>query len=146
MHPPFSLRGRIGFIGLGQMGAPMARNFARAGFALADFDRARISELARELKAEAPHGLRELGGAADHTAVAKYWERLGGAEIPTTVLRLDPYEMSAVRYAAVMRPAAQSFSDADRCERRPRFAARGGADRCSLSRQVRVKGRAVGGV
>ena len=31
---------RLGFIGLGQMGAPMAANIARAGFELAVFDKA----------------------------------------------------------------------------------------------------------
>jgi 3-hydroxyisobutyrate dehydrogenase len=65
MPPPFSPPERIGVVGLGQMGAPMARNLARAGFALAlaDADRDRTAALARELKADAPAGLRELGAA-----------------------------------------------------------------------------------
>ena len=63
MPPSFVPPERIGFVGLGQMGAPMARNLARAGFALAlaDLDRGRTAQLADELKAEAPSGLRELG-------------------------------------------------------------------------------------
>jgi 3-hydroxyisobutyrate dehydrogenase len=37
---------RLGFIGLGQMGAPMAANIARAGFELAVFDKAGTASMA----------------------------------------------------------------------------------------------------
>jgi 3-hydroxyisobutyrate dehydrogenase len=65
MQPAFAPPERIGFVGLGQMGAPMARNLARAGFALAlaDLDRARTAQLAGELKADAPAGLGAIGAA-----------------------------------------------------------------------------------
>jgi 3-hydroxyisobutyrate dehydrogenase len=56
---------RIGFVGLGRMGQPMARNLARAGFtlALADANAAAVDALAGELKAERPATLRALGAA-----------------------------------------------------------------------------------
>ncbi len=58
---------RTGLVGLGQMGAPMARNLARAGFtlALADLDRARAHALAAELGADTPANLRALGATCD---------------------------------------------------------------------------------
>jgi 3-hydroxyisobutyrate dehydrogenase len=53
---------RIGLIGLGKMGEPMARNLRRAGFALAlhDIDTSRSHALARELDAQAYERLPEL--------------------------------------------------------------------------------------
>jgi len=52
---------RLGFIGLGAMGAPMARNLAAAGFELAVFD---VDE--RRTRAAAPDlGARSAGSAAD---------------------------------------------------------------------------------
>jgi 3-hydroxyisobutyrate dehydrogenase len=58
---------RIGFVGLGQMGRPMARNLARAGFtlALADLDRVHTQALAAELQGETPASLRALGAACE---------------------------------------------------------------------------------
>jgi 3-hydroxyisobutyrate dehydrogenase len=54
---------RIGFVGLGQMGAPMARNLARAGFglALADANAAAVERLAAELACETPESLVAVG-------------------------------------------------------------------------------------
>lgn len=89
---------RIGFVGLGQMGAPMARNLARAGFKLAvtDANAAAVKRLAGDVPCETPSDLAALGEAcveawaraeqllgsqADHTAIVKYWERLAGSEI-----------------------------------------------------------------
>ncbi len=63
---------RIGFIGLGNMGLPMARNLARAGFAVAGFD----------LNAEAVAALVAAGGtAAPHAPGAAQ-----GADIVITML------------------------------------------------------------
>jgi 3-hydroxyisobutyrate dehydrogenase len=54
---------RIGFVGLGQMGAPMARNLARAGFglAVADANAAAVERLAAELACETPESLVAVG-------------------------------------------------------------------------------------
>lgn len=56
---------RIGFVGLGQMGAPMARNLARAGFALAVADASAdaVQRLAAEVACEAPRDLKSLGAS-----------------------------------------------------------------------------------
>ena len=56
---------RVGIIGLGKMGAPMARNLKRAGFkvALNDIDANLAHALARELDARAYEHLPELGQA-----------------------------------------------------------------------------------
>ena len=56
---------RIGFIGLGNMGRPMAERLLGAGFALAvsDRDRARVRAFAG--RAAAPASLAELGRASD---------------------------------------------------------------------------------
>jgi 3-hydroxyisobutyrate dehydrogenase len=58
---------RIGFVGIGNMGWPMAANLARAGFALtvADADRERAPRFAREYGARAAGALAELARAAD---------------------------------------------------------------------------------
>ena len=97
---------RIGFIGLGQMGAPMIRNFApsparaswsrwrfNSGFSLGLMvkDLRTALEVAHATGTPAPLGEacveawaraeQLLGGQADHTAVVKYWERLAGSEI-----------------------------------------------------------------
>ncbi len=65
MPAPFAPPERIGFVGLGQMGAPMARNLARAGFklALADANAQTVARLAAEFTAETPASLPALGAA-----------------------------------------------------------------------------------
>jgi 3-hydroxyisobutyrate dehydrogenase len=62
-----SAQQRIGFVGIGNMGWPMAANVARAGFPLTvfDADRARAPRFASELGAKAAPSLAELGRAAD---------------------------------------------------------------------------------
>lgn len=62
-----SAKARIGFVGIGNMGWPMAANVARAGFPLTvfDADRARASRFASEFGARAASSLAELGRAAD---------------------------------------------------------------------------------
>jgi len=56
---------RIGFVGLGNMGAPMAENLLKAGFelALADADPARLTGFAA--RAARPASLAELGRASE---------------------------------------------------------------------------------
>jgi 3-hydroxyisobutyrate dehydrogenase len=58
---------RIGFIGLGQMGLPMVRNLARAGFRLAVFDlnREALARACDATGAEAPGSLKAIGEACD---------------------------------------------------------------------------------
>lgn len=65
MPAPFAPPERIGFVGLGQMGAPMARNLTRAGFklALADANAQTVARLTEELGCEAPASLPALGAA-----------------------------------------------------------------------------------
>lgn len=60
-------KARIGFVGIGNMGWPMAANLARAGFPLTvfDSDRARAPRFAAEFGAKAASSLAELGRAAD---------------------------------------------------------------------------------
>jgi len=62
-----SAKSRIGFVGVGNMGWPMAANLARAGFApvVFDTDRARADRFAAEFKTEAAGSLAELGRASD---------------------------------------------------------------------------------
>ena len=62
-----SAKSRIGFVGMGNMGRPMAANIARAGFPLSvfDADRARAERFAAEFGATAASSLAELGRAAD---------------------------------------------------------------------------------
>jgi 3-hydroxyisobutyrate dehydrogenase len=62
-----SAKSRIGFVGIGNMGWPMAANLARAGFPLSvfDADRARAQRFAAEFGATAASSLAELGRAAD---------------------------------------------------------------------------------
>jgi 3-hydroxyisobutyrate dehydrogenase len=57
----------VGVIGIGNMGAPMAANLARAGFSvvLFDIDLARAQRVAGEIGARAADGLDALGGDAD---------------------------------------------------------------------------------
>lgn len=54
---------RIGLVGLGQMGAPMARNLARAGFQLvvADASADAVRRFAADTSCEAPSDLKSLG-------------------------------------------------------------------------------------
>jgi 3-hydroxyisobutyrate dehydrogenase len=56
---------RIGLVGLGQMGAPMARNLARAGFQLAVVDTSAeaVRRFAAGTPCEVPSGLKALGAA-----------------------------------------------------------------------------------
>jgi 3-hydroxyisobutyrate dehydrogenase len=60
-------KARIGFIGIGNMGWPMAANIVRSGFPLIAFDtdRARTDRFTREFAAVAADDLRHLGRAAD---------------------------------------------------------------------------------
>ena len=62
-----STKARIGFVGIGNMGWPMAANVARAGFPLivADTDRARAQRFAAEFGAKAAASLADLGRASD---------------------------------------------------------------------------------
>ncbi len=60
---------RIGFAGLGSMGAPMALNLARAGHSVAAYNRTR--EKAEALRAEAPDRIRVAEGAADAASDAE---------------------------------------------------------------------------
>ena len=62
MTQPFTPPERVGLIGLGKMGAPMARNLKRAGFevALNDIDMNLALALAREIDATAYERLPEL--------------------------------------------------------------------------------------
>jgi 3-hydroxyisobutyrate dehydrogenase len=57
----------IGFVGLGNMGAPMARRLAAAGFrlAVADANRDAIERFAAETPCEVPAGLTALGAACN---------------------------------------------------------------------------------
>ena len=56
---------RIGFVGLGQMGTPMVRNLARAGFkvAVADANAQAVARIGAEVKCEVPASLAALGAA-----------------------------------------------------------------------------------
>jgi 3-hydroxyisobutyrate dehydrogenase len=56
---------RIGLVGLGQMGAPMARNLARAGFQLfvADASADTVRRFAADTKCVVPPDLKSLGAA-----------------------------------------------------------------------------------
>ena len=65
MTDPFVAPERIGIVGLGKMGAPMARNLKRAGFrvALNDVDANLAGALAREIEGEAYERLPELAQA-----------------------------------------------------------------------------------
>jgi 3-hydroxyisobutyrate dehydrogenase len=58
---------RIGFVGIGNMGAPMSANIARAGFPLTLFDahRETAARHAKEIGATAAAALGELGAASD---------------------------------------------------------------------------------
>jgi 3-hydroxyisobutyrate dehydrogenase len=62
-----SAKARIGFVGIGNMGRPMAANVARAGFPLTvlDADRGRGPRFAAEFGANAAPSLAELGRASD---------------------------------------------------------------------------------
>lgn len=62
---PLSPPERIGFVGLGQMGAPMVRNLARAGFklAVADANAQAVARIGAEIACEAPANLAALGAA-----------------------------------------------------------------------------------
>src|SRR3974390_1959601 len=65
MESAFKPPERVGFVGVGQMGYPMARNLARAGFRLcvADANPDAVKRFAAEVPCETPSGLRALGSA-----------------------------------------------------------------------------------
>jgi 2-hydroxy-3-oxopropionate reductase len=58
---------RVGFVGLGIMGGPMARNLADAGFELTVFNRtvSKAEQLAKECSIEVSYGLGELARHSD---------------------------------------------------------------------------------
>jgi 3-hydroxyisobutyrate dehydrogenase len=60
---PFAPPERVGFVGLGQMGAPMARNLARAGFRLALLDSRAGAAAALGIDADLPADAAALGAA-----------------------------------------------------------------------------------
>ena len=64
------MAGKVGFIGLGAMGGPMALNLAKAGFALVvhDIDRSKTEPLAAK-GAEAAESAKAVAAAAEHTIV-----------------------------------------------------------------------------
>ncbi len=64
------MAGKVGFIGLGAMGGPMARNLAKAGFALVvhDIDPSRTVPL-KEMGAEVVASPDQVGAEADRTIV-----------------------------------------------------------------------------
>jgi 3-hydroxyisobutyrate dehydrogenase len=64
MNDSFSPPERLGFVGLGNMGAPMALRLARAGFRLvvADAVPAAVARFAAQAPCEQPARLEELGG------------------------------------------------------------------------------------
>jgi 3-hydroxyisobutyrate dehydrogenase len=68
--------GAVGFVGLGRMGGPMARNLARAGHALHAFD-------------VVPAALQRLGAAANATAHASARDVAAHAEVVFTALPND---------------------------------------------------------
>ena len=65
--PEHASPGRVGFVGIGNMGWPMASSIARAGFPLTvhDADPDRAARFAVETGAAAAATLRELGRACD---------------------------------------------------------------------------------
>ena len=67
MNNTFNPPASVGFVGLGQMGYPMARNLARAGFRLhvADANPAALQRFAAEVDCDIPADLRALGAACE---------------------------------------------------------------------------------
>ncbi len=67
MPDPLVPPARIGFIGLGQMGLPMARSLARAGFLLAvlDLNRETLARACDATGAEAPGSLKAIGASCE---------------------------------------------------------------------------------
>ena len=67
MPAPLVPPARVGFIGLGLMGLPMARSLARAGYRLAvyDLDRAALERAREATGAEAPGSLKSIGEVCD---------------------------------------------------------------------------------
>jgi 3-hydroxyisobutyrate dehydrogenase len=88
--------GGIGFIGIGNMGWPMAANLVKAGFsvAVADARRLQAERFAQEVGGFAPDTLAELAAGAEliitmlptSAAVASVLDEMGGALRPGTVL------------------------------------------------------------
>ncbi len=86
----------IGFIGVGNMGWPMAANLVRAGFAVAVADARRLQaeRFAQEIGGSAPDTLAQLAAASDviitmlptSAAVAAVLDEMIGALRPGTVL------------------------------------------------------------
>ena len=68
MHPaPIVPPARIGFVGLGQMGLPMARNLSRAGYRIAahDLNRDALDRTCEGTGAEAPGSLKAIGESCE---------------------------------------------------------------------------------
>jgi len=88
---------RIGFIGLGIMGAPMAANLVRAGFEVIgyDLDRAAVETLAA------------AGGKAADSAA----EAVAGADVVATMVPADPQVRAVVTELAAALPAGTLFID-----------------------------------
>src|SRR6186997_1810518 len=62
---------RVGFAGLGAMGAPMAKNLHRAGLLQSVWNRTRVkaAELAAELGCQAPPSLAEFAAGVDAVVI-----------------------------------------------------------------------------
>jgi 3-hydroxyisobutyrate dehydrogenase len=68
MHPaPIVPPARIGFVGLGKMGLPMARNLTGAGYRIAahDLDRGALDRACEGTGAEAPGSLKAIGESCE---------------------------------------------------------------------------------
>lgn len=90
---------RIGFIGIGNMGAPMAANLRRAGYRVTvfDIDPARARAFAREHDAQATAELAALGDASDVVITM----------LPTgREVRQALFELAGGALAAHLRPGA----------------------------------------
>lgn len=106
---------RVGFAGLGRMGAPMARNLARAGFDLTLWNRSaeKTRALSRELgchAAETPRALSEAAdvvvtmladdGSSDAVHLGSDGLFAGGARIFVEMGTMSPAHLRALRCAA----------------------------------------------
>ena len=113
---------RLGFIGLGQMGGPMAANIARGGFELSVFDQAGTTARAPE-GATAAASVAEVAGRAesvflslpDGPACLEVARRIAaaGARRATVVIDLSTIGPAAARQAAeVLDAAGLTYIDA----------------------------------
>jgi 3-hydroxyisobutyrate dehydrogenase-like beta-hydroxyacid dehydrogenase len=112
-------RKRIGFIGLGAMGAPMARNVAASGFELAvfDVDEARTGAVAQDAGARAATSAADVAAGADALVVmvtngAQAHDALLGDEGAAAALpaEADVILMSTIGRQAVAALAAEGLS------------------------------------